>query len=82
MKYKNKITFFRNVTSFFFLFCIFGIAVTKVILHFKDNGMIILPSSKMVQKHFARCSELYEEEEEKVIVLNFVLFISVTFIAS
>lgn len=63
------------------LFYIFSTTVTKGIRHCKDNG-IMLPLSKRVPKHFVRRSELYEEEEEKEIVLSFVLFISVTIIVS
>ena len=63
------------------LFCIFSITVTKVIRHCRDNGMM-LPLSKREPKHFARYGEYEEEEEEKGIVLNFVIFISVTLIAS
>ena len=66
------------------LFCIFSITVTKVIRHCRDNGMM-LPLSKREPKHFARYGEQEEEEEEeeeKGIILNFVIFISVTLIAS
>lgn len=72
-------TFFTNVTTL--LFCSFSITVTKVISHCKDNGIMLL-LSKRLPKHFARCSEHYEEEKEKEIVLNFVIFISVTLINS
>jgi len=43
---------------------------------------MMLPLSKREPKHFARYGEYEEEEEEKGIVLNFVIFISVTLIAS
>lgn len=62
------------------LFYIFRAAVTKVIRHCKDNGMM-LPLSKTAPQHFARCGERYEYEE-KEIVLNFAAFIPVTCIDS